>query len=599
MKKKGIILIITLVVLFLPVKVLGASPIKAYITDTNTILVKSTEVDMTGKGCLYKPNTNYAAPGILHCLDSGDSIQLTNIDNLIPSTVASCSQGFYEMSYTFDKGKNIGKTYSGYVCASNVRTNVDITKYAEEFKAFPESYLERLTVLKDSHPNWKFTAYKTNIDWNTAITNESNVEYNSSNKKYWSRSYIQTNNELYLSKQAGSYDPSVNKYMQMEVGGWYAANKDTVAYYMDPRNFLDAGNVFMFENLSYNSNYQTLAVVQNILAGTDLLNYANSYIEAATYNNNNISPIHLSARSRQEVVIANGKLSRSANGEGKINDIPYYNTYNLGAYSSCDNPVDCAIDFASGYSGTNISYNRPWTTLDAAIKNGASIIASGYIKEKQDTLYFQRWNVTGNGYGNFSHQYMTNISAPLSEATSTQKSYSEIPNLLNNAIEFIIPVYDNMPNTAAQLPTVIPNETISISEIIASAGYGYSSGYLTGVKIGTTIATLQQTLTNAGATIKMTPSQTRDKDLSGTGDLLEITSGNTSEQLRIVINGDTNGDGKVNSSDYVNIRNHMMEGPKLNGSYYLAADVDGNGNIGSADYVNIKNYIMGNPSTLR
>lgn len=601
MKNKGIFLLGTLIftIFLFPIKVFGATT--GYIKSEDTLIVKSTTIDMSGKGCLYKINgkfdTNYAAPGKLHCLSAGEKVELTNKNNLISSSVASCSSGFYEMKYTFSDGA----TYNGYVCASNVITGVDTSKYAEEFRAsgFPESYYEKLTIIKDMYPNWKFTAYKTNIDWHTAITNESNVEYNSSNGRYWSRSYIQSTNPLYLSRQTGSYSPASNQYIQMEAGGWYAANKETVAYYMDPRNFLDSGNIFMFENLGYNSNYQTLSVVQNILSGTSLLTYANSYIEAATYNGNNISPIHLAARSRQEIVLGDGSLTRAANGEGIIDGTSYYNAYNLGAFSSCDNPVQCAVDYASGYGGSVTSYNRPWTSLDTSIKNGASIIAAGYINKNQNTLYFQRWNVTSNEYGNFSHQYMTNISAPLSEAVSTQKSYSNISNLLNNTIEFIIPVYENMPNNAVALPTDIVTDKASIKDLVAALGYNYNSGYISSIPIGTTISSIRDTLIKNGATIKVTPSSSRDGDIVGTGDLFEITLGESTEQLRLVVSGDANGDGKVNASDYVAIRNHMMDGPKLTGSYYLAADVDSNGSIGSADYVNVKNYIMGNPSNLR
>ncbi len=45
---------------------------------------------------------------------------------------------------------------------------------------------------------------------------------------------------------------------------------------------------------------------------------------------------------------------------------------------------------------------------------------------------------------------MTNIAAPSSEGKSTYSSYSKIDGLLNSPIEFIIPVYDDMPNEASK-----------------------------------------------------------------------------------------------------------------------------------------------------
>ena len=151
-------------------------------------------------------------------------------------------------------------------------------------------------------------------------------------------------------------------------------------------------------NLGYNPESQTKEVVENIFSGTDLLQYSDYYMQAATYDGNNISPISLAARSRQEVVLPGGKLSDSANGQGKINDVVYYNFYNIGAFSTCSNPIECALDFAKGYDENYTSYDRPWTTPEKAILNGAKYIANGYINVGQNTLYFQKFDVENNKF---------------------------------------------------------------------------------------------------------------------------------------------------------------------------------------------------------
>ena len=339
---------------------------------------------INAQGVLYYSEPNYKGSKVLDTLDTSDKVKVVD-PTLIPSTdTTRCSGGFYKVSFYWESYNK--KTYTGYVCADKITFNVNTSKYQNEFASanIPEIYWEKLALLKEAHPNWKFTGYLTNLDWNSVISHESVVGI----------SYIQSSNPIYLSLDSGSYNPSNNTYYQKEAGGWYAANKETVAYYMDPRNFLDEINIFMFENLGYNAGYQTKEVVSNIFNGTDLAPYADYFMQAATYDGNNISPVSLAARSRQEVVLSGGKLIDSANGNGKLNGTVYYNFYNIGAFSSCANPIECALDFAKGYDENYTSYNRPWTTPEKAILNGAQYIANGFINEGQNTLYFQRYNVT-------------------------------------------------------------------------------------------------------------------------------------------------------------------------------------------------------------
>ncbi len=58
-------------------------------------------------------------------------------------------------------------------------------------------------------------------------------------------------------------------------------------------------------------------------------------------------------------------------------------------------------------------------------------------------------------------------------------------------------------------------------------------------------------------------------------------------------NGDINGDGKVNASDYILIRKHLI-GKKLTGNELKRADVDGNGKVNTSDYIEIRKIILGN-----
>ena len=59
------------------------------------------------------------------------------------------------------------------------------------------------------------------------------------------------------------------------------------------------------------------------------------------------------------------------------------------------------------------------------------------------------------------------------------------------------------------------------------------------------------------------------------------------------LKGDVNGDGKVSSLDYIQIKNHIMGTKTLSGDALTRADVNEDGKITSLDYIKIKNHIMG------
>ena len=109
MKKKYQFLILTL--LFIPVFVKAETNVTGYITAGDTLI--ASKANVTVSGCLNKVNgsynSNYAAPGKLHCLDSGETIKILNYDSMIASSISACSKGYYKAEHTTTSGK----TYTG------------------------------------------------------------------------------------------------------------------------------------------------------------------------------------------------------------------------------------------------------------------------------------------------------------------------------------------------------------------------------------------------------------------------------------------------------------------------------------------------------
>lgn len=103
-----------------------------------------------------------------------------------------------------------------------------------------------------------------------------------------------------------------------------------------------------------------------------------------------------------------------------------------------------AYSCTSNFDLTN-KYGRPWTTPKKAIVGGAIFKAEKYISKGQFTSYLVKFNVNPAAYyAVYTHQYMTNVRAPYSEARTSYGIYVE-NNLLNQPLVFSIPIYTGMP----------------------------------------------------------------------------------------------------------------------------------------------------------
>lgn len=286
----------------------------------------------------------------------------------------------------------------------------EFEKYLKD-EGFPESYKKKLRTLHKTHPNWVFKAYKTDISWKTALSKQTRGG---------------------TSLVSGVYPKSFRDGTRQYERGWYKAGSKVVAYYMDPRNFLNESRIYMFEDLTYNPKYQTKAAVGSVLSPSKLPEYgftASVFVKAGKASN--VSPVFLASRARQET----GGGSDAIKGK-KILGKKVYNPFNIGAFGGT-NPL---------YNGLLYAYRKGWTTPAKAVKGGAAELAKNYINKGQYTTYYQRFNVRNGERSAGTHQYMTNIMAPYSEAGSTKISYSKYK-ILDKPLVFEIPIYKGMPSS--------------------------------------------------------------------------------------------------------------------------------------------------------
>ena len=471
--KKVLFVILSFCIIFLPM-----NSVKA---DNNTFI----KGVVTGSGVSVRtgPSKNYS----LVKNDINESIYLSKPESV---EVLGSTNGWYQIKFLYS-----GFIYTGYISADYLRvTTVTIDnsyKNSLMAKGFPESYAEKLTKLHALHPNWNFIVSNTNLNWNDAVNGEATPV---------SKNQIQSTNATLRSTEDGAY--SNGTYTQYGTG-WYAASKQTIGYFMDPRNFLDEGHIFMFEALDYSSSNQDVSTIQNMLNGSFMSGsfnynnqswtYANTFLTAGSQNN--INPIHLVSRILLEQGSTCTALTCGTGYNG--NYVGYYNFFNVGASGNSD--YDIII------SGLRHAYNKGWNNQYLSIVNGSATISNDYIARGQSTLYYQKFNTITPSY--YINQYMQNVKAPYTEAYSTYTSYYN-SNLLDSAFTFKIPVYNNMPDATTLSTSENATNTLSslsISNCELSPSFTSSAtSYTCNVDESINFVEVKATKTSAYSTVKGT-----------------------------------------------------------------------------------------------
>ena len=311
--------------------------------------------------------------------------------------------------------------------------------------------------LKKAHPNWTFTILYTGLDWNTVIYNET--------ESLHGRSLVQNSSSAWVCSVCGQtpYDS----------GSWYCASKSTVAYYMDVRNWLNESYIFAFETLSYDEETQTIDGVKKILSGTFMDKESVTYIDtegnSQTINKSyaqiimeaaqeaGVSPYHLASRVKQEQgsgdsgLISGNYTYTDDSGNTCTDLVGYYNYFNIRATGSGSTAII--------KNGLTHAKSKGWTTPELAIKGGATFLAAEYISNYQDCLYLEKYQVDSAG-GLYYHQYMQNVSAPYTEGYSTYVAYRDM-GMLDYSFNFIIPVYENMPEVISPMPNSVSLDMVT------------------------------------------------------------------------------------------------------------------------------------------
>ncbi|MCI8794768.1 MAG: SH3 domain-containing protein [Bacilli bacterium] len=512
------------------------------------------------------------------------------------SDQGGCPAGWYKVNYDGQEAY-VCSTY-GRVIKSTITVDPGAVSACEKELAslgFPKEYWPGLCNIKINHPNWVFNPVNTGLDFKTAVEKESACGKNT----------LQTTNPEYIDNSCTTKTDS----------GYVHASQKAVAYYMNPINFLDEKNIFMFESNYINTGVSDASYIA--IVNSRLANYAKNLPTIATAMNNacktnNVNQVMLSSRIIQELGTTGlatagdfkGQLLSCISGayttrygtllNGKSMDY-YYNFFNVGVFDGSNGDAAYRAVYYAANNGWGGTGNQE-TDLTLAIGGGANFLKTKYMDKGQYTVYTQKFNIHPLNSNNlYVNQYMTNLKGPSSEASIAYSAYKNA-GILGSPFIFYIPVYsnindniDNSNNGATGDSSDNSSGGVSVESIITSSGLKLNGSNLMGLEVGMTLNDINNKINALGGSLT-------GADLSvkaGTGMTIKVTNGIETKTYTLIVKGDTSGDGAINALDLLQVQKSILGSYKMSDSQKLSADTSNDGSINALDLLQIQKNILG------
>ena len=229
-------------------------------------------------------------------------------------------------------------------------------------------------------------------------------------------------------------------------------------------------------------------------------------------------------------------------------------------------------------------YQRKTETVTYYASEASTALTVKTDDQPSYTIIFQNWD--GTVLSTKTYHYGDAVSVPTAPTRpqDSQNSYT-----FKGWDKTVVKCAGNTTYTAVY--TAIPH----IPNTITSNKHTVSGGIISKIGVGTTVQTL---LGNLGegrfASIYQGNKAVANSALIGTGMVVKIMDGTTVKvSATVVVTGDTNGDGKINITDMLAAKAHLLNKSKLSGAYAQAADTNGDGKINITDFIQMKAHILG------
>lgn len=454
---------------------------------------------------------------------------------------------------------------------------------------------DKIQSLKSRYPNWNFKILYTGIDWNEAIASEYTGHGSSPKNLVYKKSNYQ-----------GAWICPICGERDYDTGGWRCASIEAIKYMMDPRNSINSTDVFQFEELTNTGS--DINILRTMTNGSFLSGHEQGIINAA--NSNNVNPYYIAARLIQEQGKNGTTVTLGTGYNGQY--VGYYNAFNVAASG---NSKETVLKNALAYA-----QKKGWTSLDASINGGISFIASQYIKKGQNTLYLQKFDVEATD-GLYSNQYMQNILAAENEGLTLKNTYTNT-NSFSSSHTFVIPVYENMPGSDSPRPSTTGSSTASLDNLVkvnvgsslrlrdapngsGTKGWLYKDEVVTRLEKATSKVggTYWDKVRKSDGTEGYAARQTYDNESSYKLYLVPMnestsnTNNNNTQPSTSTKKGDASGDGKIDSTDLLQVKRYLIGKMNFSNEQKSICDVNGDGKIDSTDLLQIKKYLLGKIKT--
>ncbi len=393
-----------------------------------TVSAEEKKANVVGTGIAIRTEPNTKTSTVLARVSNVTVITLDSVEG------EQAESGGTKIWYKVKYGEVQGYIYGAYI---SFPPSSDDYVYDEDFEKnlenFPESYRNSLRALHAKYPNWQFVAHNLDIDLNAAVDLQYSPSDASKRKKMVELVY--GGNEW---RDVRSYDSEKQTWIET-YAGWTFASRAAIAYFVDPRNYLNETHIFAFLEQSYNKDLQNKDGLRTVVANTFLAKgyddkpdaYIDDIMEAG--EKSGVSPYVLAAAIILEVG-ANGSTVTSGTYAGYEG---YYNFYNWNATGN--DVVGNALKYAK---------EQGWNSRKAAIVGGAKLYADGYVSEGQDTYYYKNYNYVTDKSVN--HQFAESVYGSQKDAERICAAFFDNT---SGVATFKIPVFKNMGDTASPKPT--------------------------------------------------------------------------------------------------------------------------------------------------
>lgn len=402
--------------------------------------------------------------GCVNRLDFGDPA--FKINYKVKSLDNTCKE-YYHITYA----NKWGVYTEGFMCTSFIKETTannyigykeetvtpnhyeDTSKYSDaEFinyltrQGFPADYHAPLLAIHKKYPKWQFSSYIAADNFNTTVKSFMThgrvtiQDYNRNSgflKTDGSFKNLNYSNRLPINQYVPYYNYLTNTFAAVEGSTWFQVSEEGVAYYMDPRNYLNENSIFAFTKNTYDNKINYSKALDKLI-GTQNTLYKQKDVILKASKDFGVSASYIAAQiiqetNRNNVFQTSGSPFYLSDNKTKVSG--FYNYFNIMAFGN-----------NAALQGLRYAYHVSWDTRERSIRGGTAFISGSYITRGQNTPYTTKFNVhpVGKNITGYGHGYMADARAPLNAGRNIKKAYQDA-GLLNEVIYFDIPVYKDMP----------------------------------------------------------------------------------------------------------------------------------------------------------